>query len=74
MSRQLVRACDTSAVTLEGLTSCVPFLVAAFESYPDGGFQAWLQVFCCFCILFTTVGGIYTCMYQLFVVSRLSPS
>ncbi|ORY88445.1 major facilitator superfamily domain-containing protein [Leucosporidium creatinivorum] len=32
----------------------------AFESYPDGGFQAWLQVFCCFSILFTTVGGIYT--------------
>jgi hypothetical protein len=32
---------------------------AVFESYPDGGAQAWLQVFYCFCIFFTTLGGIY---------------
>lgn len=32
----------------------------AFESYPDGGRQAWLQVFCCFALFFTTLGGTYS--------------
>lgn len=35
--------------------------LAAFDSYPDGGFAAWLQIFCCFNLFFTTVGGIYAC-------------
>ncbi|KAK6909057.1 hypothetical protein I203_103068 [Kwoniella mangroviensis CBS 8507] len=31
----------------------------SFEAYPDGGAAAWLQVLYCFCIFFTTLGGIY---------------
>lgn len=34
--------------------------VEAFDSYPDGGKQAWLQVFCCFALFFTTLGGTYS--------------
>ncbi|WWC64739.1 uncharacterized protein I303_107350 [Kwoniella dejecticola CBS 10117] len=29
------------------------------QAYPDGGLAAWLQIFYCFCIFFTTLGGIY---------------
>ncbi|KAK4053335.1 hypothetical protein OIO90_003947 [Microbotryomycetes sp. JL221] len=30
-----------------------------FESYPDGGAQAWIQIACCFVLFFTSVGTIY---------------
>ncbi|GAA6008406.1 hypothetical protein JCM10207_000115 [Rhodosporidiobolus poonsookiae] len=32
----------------------------AFESYPDGGREAWLQVASCFVLFTTTTGGIYS--------------
>ncbi|GAA6020556.1 hypothetical protein JCM10207_008667 [Rhodosporidiobolus poonsookiae] len=33
----------------------------AFDSYPDGGREAWLQVVACFVLFTTTSGGIYSC-------------
>nr|XP_019010463.1 uncharacterized protein I206_04932 [Kwoniella pini CBS 10737]OCF49244.1 hypothetical protein I206_04932 [Kwoniella pini CBS 10737] len=37
----------------------LPSNTQEFEAYPDGGVTAWLQIFYCFCIFFTTLGGIY---------------
>ncbi|KAK4048906.1 hypothetical protein OIV83_004462 [Microbotryomycetes sp. JL201] len=31
-----------------------------FESYPDGGLAAWIQIACCFVLFFTSVGTIYS--------------
>ncbi|ORY64596.1 major facilitator superfamily domain-containing protein [Leucosporidium creatinivorum] len=35
-------------------------VVEALDSYPDGGFDAWLQVFCCSMIFMVCVGGVYS--------------
>ena len=57
------RSCAScSARPRKASSKAVPLtLSAAFESYPDGGYAAWLQVACGFAIIATTNGGVYSC-------------
>ncbi|WVW86317.1 hypothetical protein I302_108359 [Kwoniella bestiolae CBS 10118] len=49
-----------ASLTLEEQTDLDARRGQGFEAYPDGGVAAWLQVLYCFCIMFTTLGGVYS--------------
>ncbi|KAM0787229.1 hypothetical protein ACM66B_006467 [Microbotryomycetes sp. NB124-2] len=55
----LTRAENDGSATPDSGLKGAPAASEGFESYPDGGAQAWIQIACCFVLFFTSVGTIY---------------